>query len=364
NSQSGNTVSSLGQIMGTPYFMSPEQCNGELVDARSDIYSLGITFYYLLAGTPPYEGKTPLSVLMQHSSNTPPKTLESLPDLKVPPEISALIRKMMSKSLAERYSSLQEPLQELESLGGALQPTPLFADNPTWAGESEWMPQGIDLPTQKVQIDSKTAKSNPEVLRPASNFLPTEKFPPSSSQNFQTTARSAIPPRGSNSAPQNSGAKRIGLSLLILLLPVVSIGIYKILLEKNNKPDRTHSQTGAQDATKQPEDEIEKEPPVIEEKTEATEASGITRKNLDSLKELHQKLKKKNLRLALIQDGSLLEKIRTLYTLYQQIQAGEISAESKEKQALLDEFTEEFDTIKKTTKRNNPTVHEFIFGSE
>jgi serine/threonine protein kinase len=60
--QAGNTLSQTGQIMGTPYFMSPEQCNGETVDLRSDIYSLGITFYYLLSAQYPYDGQSAISI--------------------------------------------------------------------------------------------------------------------------------------------------------------------------------------------------------------------------------------------------------------------------------------------------------------
>ena len=56
------TLTQVGVTMGTPLYMSPEQIEGRPVDARSDIYSLGITCYHLLAGTPPHSGETALAI--------------------------------------------------------------------------------------------------------------------------------------------------------------------------------------------------------------------------------------------------------------------------------------------------------------
>lgn len=124
SSESGNTLSSPGQIMGTPYFMSPEQCNGDTADQRSDIYSLGITFYYMISGTRPYDGNSAVSILMQHAGPDPVRTLN--PDhMNIPPMLSQIIKKMMEKDPQKRYQHIEDILPDLESLFLQIPPMPL-----------------------------------------------------------------------------------------------------------------------------------------------------------------------------------------------------------------------------------------------
>lgn len=129
SSESGNTLSTPGQILGTPYFMSPEQCNGEVVDYRSDIYSLGITFYYMLSGTRPYDGNKPVYILMQHVNKDPVKTLDPVA-LNLPKKLCALVKKMMEKQLSHRYQNLEETLKDLEEICQQIPPSPLLSSAP------------------------------------------------------------------------------------------------------------------------------------------------------------------------------------------------------------------------------------------
>lgn len=122
----GNTLSSPGLIMGTPYFMSPEQCNGDEVDLRTDIYSLGITFYYMLSGSRPYEGTTAVSILMQHANQNPSKALDTKL-LDIPETLGILIHKMMEKNLEQRYSSLDRVLNDLDPICRSYGATPLLS---------------------------------------------------------------------------------------------------------------------------------------------------------------------------------------------------------------------------------------------
>ena len=71
----GVNLTQIGVTMGTPLYMSPEQIEGRPLDCRSDIYSLGVTAYHMLAGAPPFDGDTPLAVAVQHL-NQPPAPLE------------------------------------------------------------------------------------------------------------------------------------------------------------------------------------------------------------------------------------------------------------------------------------------------
>src|SRR6478609_9137506 len=92
-------LTQVGITMGTPLYMSPEQVEGRQLDPRSDIYSLGVTCYHMLAGKPPFRGDTALSVALQHV-RTQPERLENLrPDL--PPALSRIVHNMLSKDPAE-----------------------------------------------------------------------------------------------------------------------------------------------------------------------------------------------------------------------------------------------------------------------
>lgn len=99
------------QIQGTRSYMSPEQIRGELVDERSDVYSLACTFFELVGGRPPFTGTTPQELLNKHLRASPPP-LEAV-EKNVTPEFSQLIRRAMSKRAKDRPRSGVELLDEL-----------------------------------------------------------------------------------------------------------------------------------------------------------------------------------------------------------------------------------------------------------
>src|SRR5205807_2986037 len=92
----GSQVTPTKAIIGTADYLSPEQArNADLADIRSDIYSLGCTFYYLLTGQPPFPGGSLMQKLIQHQQAEPPPTESLNPD--VPPALSLVVRRMMAK---------------------------------------------------------------------------------------------------------------------------------------------------------------------------------------------------------------------------------------------------------------------------
>jgi len=112
SSQSELTMT--GTIVGTPWYMSPEQGEGRDLDFRADIYSLGASFYHLLVGGPPFDAKSPVSIILKHIN----QKLDS-PDArnkKIPSGLAAVIRKMMAKNVKNRYGSYKELIGDLEAL--------------------------------------------------------------------------------------------------------------------------------------------------------------------------------------------------------------------------------------------------------
>jgi eukaryotic-like serine/threonine-protein kinase len=114
-------LTQVGITMGTPLYMSPEQVEGRSLDTRSDLYSLGVTCYHMLAGEPPFRGETALAVAIQHVRSEAER-LESLrPDL--PAGLCRVVHKMMAKEPQQRFQHPREVLRELRSL-----PAPVAGD--------------------------------------------------------------------------------------------------------------------------------------------------------------------------------------------------------------------------------------------
>lgn len=118
-------LTQIGMTMGTPLYMSPEQVEGKALDHRSDLYSLGVTAYHLLAGTPPFRGETAVSVAVQHLNVTPEALHKVRPDLPV--ALCELVEKMMNKRPAHRYQTAGELAEDLRALGVALKVDPQAA---------------------------------------------------------------------------------------------------------------------------------------------------------------------------------------------------------------------------------------------
>jgi serine/threonine protein kinase len=117
----------LGDILGTPDFMAPEQTmDSSTADIRADIYSLGCTFYYLLAGHPPFAGSTRTKIMAQR--NQRPVPITKLRE-DVPAELAAILDKMLAKDLAERYQTPAEVVMALAQLNRAA-PAPAVAPKP------------------------------------------------------------------------------------------------------------------------------------------------------------------------------------------------------------------------------------------
>jgi len=105
-------VTQTGLVMGTATYFSPEQAQGLSVDARSDVYALGVVLYEMLTGRPPFTGETPVSIAYQHVREQPPAPRSMNAD--IPAALEAIVLQAMAKLPAERYASADEMKADLD----------------------------------------------------------------------------------------------------------------------------------------------------------------------------------------------------------------------------------------------------------
>ena len=113
----GEHKTKTGTPMGTPYYMSPEQCRGKDVDRGTDIYAFGALVFEVLTGQVPFNGDSPMDVLLKHMTQDPPFASVVCPE--VPPQLDEPIRRMLAKEPSARPASVGEALDSLVTAGNA-----------------------------------------------------------------------------------------------------------------------------------------------------------------------------------------------------------------------------------------------------
>lgn len=155
------TVSRLtqtGQIMGTPYYMSPEQCVGEELDGRSDIYSLGVVMFEMLTGIVPFNSPTPSAIVVQHVNQQPP-SLRAL-NVSISPAVEAVVLHAMAKRREDRPQTAGVLAQELLAAVSGVIPTPR-------------QPMTFNAPTPAFASTAGAPTSSWETARQTSSDAPT-----------------------------------------------------------------------------------------------------------------------------------------------------------------------------------------------
>ncbi|MBN1809391.1 MAG: serine/threonine protein kinase [Planctomycetes bacterium] len=115
NLQSTTNLTTEGMVIGTVHYMSPEQAAGERLDNRSDLYSLGTTWYEMVSGRPPFEGDNPWSILLKHR-NEPAENVRSH-NSKVPRKMAKIIMRLLEKDRNRRPATAEELISEIDRAG-------------------------------------------------------------------------------------------------------------------------------------------------------------------------------------------------------------------------------------------------------
>jgi serine/threonine protein kinase len=114
-------LTQTGEIFGSPIYMSPEQCMGQPLDPRSDIYSMGAMMYEALTGQPPLMGDTIVDTMQMHVATKPPSFEEMRPDLYIPPVLERLVFRALEKKPEHRFQSMQELVDALQSAANLIE---------------------------------------------------------------------------------------------------------------------------------------------------------------------------------------------------------------------------------------------------
>jgi len=109
-------ITVAGSTCGTPEYMSPEQAQGLELDARSDVYALGVLVYRCLVGRPPFVGPNPIAVASAHVANRVPPMGQVLPELRVSAELERVVQRCLAKAPRDRYGSARELRHVFERL--------------------------------------------------------------------------------------------------------------------------------------------------------------------------------------------------------------------------------------------------------
>jgi serine/threonine-protein kinase len=146
----------MGMIIGTPWYVSPEQARGQELDARSDQFSLAIVLFEVLTGTLPFDAVSPNEVLFKVVSDPTPSLLSRVPSL--PPELDPLFNRALAKNPTERFATVRELAQQVRAvLVGAVPRGAATGLTPA----SIPVPQPLGPGPGAQEVGSPTARSAP-----------------------------------------------------------------------------------------------------------------------------------------------------------------------------------------------------------
>jgi eukaryotic-like serine/threonine-protein kinase len=217
NAATEQDLTQAGAVMGTATYFSPEQAQGGNPDPRSDLYSLGIVMYEMVAGQVPFQGENPVAIAYQQVHDAPPPLSEVAPT--VPPAYDAIVGKLLAKAPAARYPSADDLRSDLRRFREGL---PVAAVAGAGAAALTTMAPAVPPPPPVAPTQV--------VASQATRVQPTEVRPPAA-------ARTTSVPYTQDEPPRRNGWYVLGGVLAALLIGIGGVILYNALKDDSSSAD-------------------------------------------------------------------------------------------------------------------------------
>ncbi len=221
------SITTTGTVLGTPYYMSPEQISGQKVDIRSDLFSVGAVFYQVLTGERPFEGESTVTLAYKivQVEPIPPKVL----NVHIPPAVETIVKKALAKDPALRYQTPSEMLKDLRSaMRPSPPPTPAVSDTTIKAKAAPSFDKTVEFKAEEKPVVREEKAKAPEYKEP-----PVEEKPKPAPAPKEPAPKPTPAPAAKTG---NTASKTIALTVVLLLIMVVGI-VLVIRLVKKTSPE-------------------------------------------------------------------------------------------------------------------------------
>lgn len=242
------TLTAAGAVVGTPFYMSPEQCKGEPLDARADVYSLGALLYEMLAGSPPFNAPSLAGIILKHVSEPPPPLPSGV-------QVSSALRDAVTRSLSKDpearqrdASEFSREIQAAASLPDGMQANaaanetpapPPFSETTTPAPVTPLPPQPSNPTHVHVTADA-LRHSQPDARTETHAHVPAQQTFPHAQQTY--THPPAAQTHGGARRKRSRAPLVIGV-LAVLLVGAAALGFVGIMLMSRTKKTAVNSNT-------------------------------------------------------------------------------------------------------------------------
>lgn len=229
---SAATMTKTNSVVGTAQYLSPEQARGEVVDARSDLYSTGCLLYELLTGKPPFVGESAVAVAYQHVQETPRPASQVASD--IPDAIDRVVMKSLAKRREDRYQSAAEFREDLLSAARG--------EGVNAPSVTSWNMKPVPAPYTQAM----PAGYNPTATMAGTTFTPggPVQFPATqvASTTAQIQAQADRAQAAREAEEKNKKRMRMWIALIVILvLAGVGVGVYALMNTSDDTPSDTQT---------------------------------------------------------------------------------------------------------------------------